>query len=523
MTKLTSGEPSCRIGDLLETIEAKGPQSVAAMDGDRSLTYGQLRQARDRYAKAFLALGVGRGDRVAMATPPCLDFWVVLHAVSSIGAIWVGVNPRYQSRDFEMLLADATPTVLLAVSPFENRDYVAELAPLLPAGVPVVAIGEATSPAIRLEAFLARADGVSDERLRKAQAAVDPEDAAVIVYTSGTTGRPKGAMLSHRTIALSAQVNAAWMGPEDLAGALCAAPVNHVGAINNICMPVMAGGGRIIFFPRIDVVAMAEISAREKPSYMVSSPTGFAMMLAGGGTMKRLSTVRLIVFGGAMTALSVLEQIAPFGARLASVYGQTETCGIITRTQDTDPLEVHAHTIGTVLPGAQLRIAGADGEPAAPGEAGEIQVRGPYVMSGYFNNPAATAEAFTSDGFLRTGDIGRIREDGNLVFVGRLKEMFKSGGYNIYPVEIEQAICEHPAVALAAVVAVDDPKYQEVGYAFVQPEIGASVTPEDLKAFLRGRIANYKAPKYFEVHELLPTLPNGKLDKVALKRRAVAA
>jgi acyl-CoA synthetase (AMP-forming)/AMP-acid ligase II len=523
MMKLDAGEGYRRITDLLESVEAQGPRAVAAMDGERSLTYAQLRQARDRCAKALLALGVRRGDRVAMATPPCLDFWVVLHAVSSIGAIWVGINPRYQSRDFEMLLSDATPAVLIAVSPFDERDYVAELAPLLPAAVPVIAIGGATAPAMSLDDFLAKAEGVSDERLRAAQAAVDPEDPAVIVYTSGTTGRPKGAMLSHRTIALSAQVNAAWMRPEDLAGALCAAPVNHVGAINNICMPVMAGGGRIIFFPRIDVAAMAEISAREKPSYMVSSPTGFAMMLAGGGTMKRLSTVRLIVFGGAMTALSVLEQVAPFGARLSSVYGQTETCGIITRTRDTDPLEVHAHTIGTVLPGAELRIAGADGQPAAPGEAGEIQVRGPYVMSGYFNNPVATAEAFTADGFLRTGDIGRVREDGNLVFVGRLKEMFKSGGYNIYPVEIEQAICEHPAVALAAVVAVDDPKFQEVGFAFVQPEIGASVTPEDLKAFLRGRIANYKAPKFFEVHPQLPTLPNGKLDKVTLKHKAANA
>jgi acyl-CoA synthetase (AMP-forming)/AMP-acid ligase II len=523
MTKLAAGEGARRIADLLDGIEAQGPAAVAVLDGERRLTYGELRRARDQYAKAFLALGVRRGDRVTMATPPCLDFWIVLHAVASIGGIWVGINPRYQSRDFEMLLSDARPTVLVAVSPFEGRDYVAELAPRLAAGVPVVAIGEATAPAMSLEAFLAQAGTVSDAQLRAAQAAVAPEDPAVIVYTSGTTGRPKGAMLSHRTIATSARVNADWMRPEHLAAALCAAPVNHVGAINNICMPVLAAGGRIIFFPRIDVVAMAEISAREKPSYMVSSPTGFAMMLAGGGAMKRLATVRLIVFGGAMTALSVLEQIAPFGARLSSVYGQTETCGIITRTLDSDPLEVHANTIGTVLPGAELRVAGPDGQAAAPGEIGEIQVRGPYVMSGYFNNPAATAEAFTADGFLRTGDIGRIREDGNLVFVGRLKEMFKSGGYNIYPVEIEQAICEHPAVALAAVVAVDDPKYQEVGYAFVQPEVGAEVTPDELKAFLRERIANYKAPKYFEVHPLLPTLPNGKLDKVTLKQRAAAA
>ena len=510
-----------RITDLLDGVVSNDPTAGAAMDGDRRMTYRELREARDQYAKALLALGVGRGDRVAMATPPCLDFWIVLHAATSIGAIWVGINPRYQSRDFAQLLADATPAVLIAVSPFEGRDYVAEIAPLLPAGTPVVAIGAATAPAITTADFLSLGAAVSDAALKARQDAVDPGDAAIIVYTSGTTGRPKGAMLSHRAIVASALANAAWMKPEDLAAVMCVSPVNHVGAINNVCMNVLAGGGRIIFFPRIDTAAMAAIGAREKPSYMVSSPTGFAMMLAGGGAMKRLSTVRLLVFGGAMTALSVLEQIAPFGARLSCVYGQTETCGIITRTADTDPLEAHANTIGTVLPGAELRIAGPDGTTAAAaGEAGEIQIRGPYVMSGYFNNPTATAEAFTADGFLRTGDIGRVREDGNVVFVGRLKEMFKSGGYNIYPVEIEQAICEHPAVALAAVVSVDDPKFQEVGYAFVQPEPGAVVTAEDLRLFLRGRIANYKVPKVFEVREALPLLPNGKLHKVSLQKLA---
>ena len=507
------------IADLLAAAPAAAP---AAADGGERLTYGELRREVDRYARGLLALGVRRGDRVAMLTPPALDFWRVMHATVSIGAIWVGVNPRYQVRDFQHLLSDARPAVVLARSPFDGRDYIAELTPLLPPGALMVGLGETPEGVMDRAALLAAGESISDAVLEAARAAVDPEDPAIIVYTSGTTGKPKGALLSHRAITASAIANARWMGAKSLARAICAAPVNHVGAINNICMNVMAAGGAVIFYPEVDIPALAALSREVEPTYLVSSPTGFAMMLAQpAGLANRLAATKLIVFGGAMTALSTLEVIAPYGAALSSVYGQTETCGIITHTRPEDALEAHAVTIGRPLAGAELRIAAPDGAEAPRGETGEIQIRAPYVMSGYFNNPAATAEAFTADGFLRTGDLGLVREDGNVVFVGRLKEMFKSGGYNVYPVEIEQAICEHPAVALAAVVAVPHDTFQEVGHAFVQPNPGETVTPDELKAFLRSRIANYKAPKTFEIHPELPRLPNNKLDKTTLRARAL--
>ena len=511
--------PPRRIHDLL-AIAAPAEALAAAGPGER-LTYGEMRLETDRYARGLLALDVRRGDRVAMLTAPCVDFWRLLHAAASIGAVWVGINPRYQRRDFELLLSDAKPAVIIAPPPFDGRDYIAELTPLAPPGARMIGLGETPTGVMDRAALLAAGEAVSDAALDGARAAVDPEDPAVIVYTSGTTGKPKGALLSHRAITSSAIANAAWMGADNLARAICAAPVNHVGAINNICMNVMAAGGAVIFYPEVDIPALAALSREVKPTYLVSSPTGFAMMLSQpDGMAGRMASTRLIVFGGAMTALSTLEVIAPFGAGLSSVYGQTETCGIITHTRPADPLEAHAATLGKALAGADLRIAGPDGTEASQGETGEIQIRAPYVMSGYFNNPAATAEAFTADGFLRTGDLGLIRDDGNVVFVGRLKEMFKSGGYNVYPVEIEQAICEHPAVALAAVVAVPHDTFQEVGHAFVQPGPGESVTPDELKAFLRARIANYKVPKTFEIEAELPRLPNNKLDKVALQTRA---
>jgi acyl-CoA synthetase (AMP-forming)/AMP-acid ligase II len=511
-------EAGLKIGDLLASATARDPSALAAVDGATRLTFRELHARVEAYAKGLLAMGVGRGDRVAMLTPPSLDFWVALHATTAIGAIWVGINPRYQARDFEHLLGDSAPAMLLAVSPFDERDYCAELRPLLPPACPIVCHGTASAGALTLEAFLASGARIADAELAAATAAVEPEDAAVIVYTSGTTGRPKGAMLSHRAIASSARANADWMGAENLARTVCAAPVNHVGAINNVCLNVLAAGGALIFHPRVDLEALGRLSRQENPTYLVSSPTGFAMMMSNPRNIgERLRHTRLIVFGGAMTALAVLEQIAPFGARLSSVYGQTETCGIITHTDPADALAVHAETIGQPLAGAVARIAGPDGVPLPDGETGEILIGGPHIMSGYFRNPEATAEAFTADGFLRTGDLGFRRPDGNLVFVGRLKEMFKSGGYNVYPVEIEQAICEHPAVALAAVVPMDHPTFQEVGMAFVEPRPGMSVTGDDLRDFLKTRIANYKVPKAFEIQSELPKLPNSKIDKMRLR------
>lgn len=510
-----------RLDDLLDHACELAHDRVAAMEEGRSLTYAGLRSAVDAYACALLAAGVKRGDRVAMLAAPSVDFWIAFHAAAGIGAIWLGINPRYQRREFEHVLADSDPALVVAMSPFEGRDYCAELAALAPAA-PMVCHGEPSAGPASLETFLARGASVSRAELAAARDAVDPEDPALIVYTSGTTGRPKGAMLSHRAIVASALANREWMGAANLESSVCAAPVNHVGAINNLCMPVLAACGRLIFHPRVDLPVLAEISRRERPSYLVSSPTGFAMMLQQPqGAADRLAYTRLIVFGGAVTPKPILEQIARPGLELANVYGQTETCGIITRTLPGASLEVMSQTIGQVLPGAEMRIGQPDGSgPAPDGVAGEIQVRGPYVMSGYFRNPEATRDAFTEDGFLRTGDLGVRRADGNVVFAGRLKEMFKSGGYNVYPVEVEQAICEHPAAQLAAVVSVSHPTFQEVGHAFVETAPGQDVDAETLRAFLRDRIANYKIPKGFTIAAELPKLPNGKLDKLALKQAA---
>jgi len=504
-----------QIYDVVRNRSDAFPDKEAIVDGGVRITNSQLRTRVDAVAKGLLALGIKHGDRVGTLAPPSADFWILFLATSSIGAIWQGLNPRYQRNEYAYLLEDAEPALVFVRSPFEERDYLTELKALASAKTQFEVIHEA--PLDETSSIASKGMHITDAQLAGARARTKPEDPAVIVYTSGTTGKPKGALLSHRACVQTAISNLKWM-KRDLDCTICPAPINHVGALNNVCMTTFVGNGRIVYFPRVDLKALGALHVQEKPTYLVASPTAFAMMLANPNReMLNQSTYKLIVFGGAATPVAYLKEIEKTGAQLSSVYGQTETTGMMTYTAADASLETMSETIGKAIEGVEIRIADGEGRVAAISETSEIQVRGVCVMSGYFKKPEATKEAFTADGWLRTGDLGFARPDGNIVFAGRLKEMFKSGGYNVYPVEVELAICDHPKVAQAAVVAVDHPKFQEVGHGFLLPKSGEAIDPAEVKTFLRERIADYKIPKSWSVMETFPFLPNGKVDKRALQ------
>ncbi|TRW14934.1 class I adenylate-forming enzyme family protein [Glacieibacterium frigidum] len=507
-----------RIHDLLASHAAALPDAEAAIDGELRLPHVELAARVDAVARALVASGIAPGDRVATMVPPSLDYWLTYLATVSIGAVWMGLNPRYQLPEYQYLLDDAAPSLVFCRIEYEGRAYGAELQSIGGAVGTFVALGDPVGRAVALDTFMARGASVDDATLAARRLAVDPEDIAVIVYTSGTTGKPKGAMLSHRAIMAAALCNLCWMA-DGLASTISVAPINHVGALNNVCMNVFAFGGKIVFHHRVDLDAIARITVREQLTYLVASPTSFAMFAAQPDNgLTRLGNYKLIVFGGGATAEALLTPVVATGVPMYNVYGQTETCGIVTATDRGASPAIMAETFGRALPGAEIRIANAAGEALPIGATGEIQVRGPYCMTGYFGRPEATAEAFTADGFLRTGDLGVERDDGNFTFVGRLKEMFKSGGYNIYPIEIELALNEHPAVAMAAVLPVPHPVFQEVGHAFIATADPA-LDADALRDFLKARLANYKIPKTFSFEAELPYLPNMKIDKQALKRR----
>lgn len=509
------GHTPSLIYDVLNNRLATAANAEAVIDGEIRLTNEELARRVNAVAKSLLARGIVRGDRVATLAPPCADFWILFLATSSIGAIWQGINPRYQKNEYAYLLNDAKPKLVFVRSPYEGRDYHGELKALAAEGTMFEVLTE--TPLTATGGFAEAGRQITDDALASARSKVEPEDIAVIVYTSGTTGQPKGAMLSHRAIVKTAYSNLAWM-ERKITCTICPAPINHVGALNNVCMTMFAAGGRIVFFHKVDLEALGKLNHVERPDYLVASPTAFAMMLARPGVdMSQYDFYRMIVFGGAATPVAYLREVVKTGAQLSSVFGQTETCGMMSWTPPDATLEVMSETVGKAIDGVEMRIADEHGRVAEQGKTAEIQVRGICVMSGYFNKPEATNDAFTPDGWLRTGDLGFERPDGYIVFAGRLKEMFKSGGYNVYPVEVELAICEHPKVAQAAVVAVDHPTFQEVGHGFILPKAGEHVDANELKTFLRERIADYKIPKTWDILPTFPFLPNGKIDKRSLQ------
>lgn len=499
------------VHEFVDHYAVRTPSARAATDSLRTLTFKQLRKEVDDWAKALIGAGVLHGDRVLVMLPPSVDYFVSILAVASLGACWVGLDPRHRSNEFSHFIEDSDPALVVTVGEFDGRDYRDELRDADP--------GVRAHFCLHLqgrEEFMKLGRDVSDQILARARATVEPEDCAIIVYTSGTTGVAKGAMLPHRAIASAALANVAVHGRSQFEAAVCAFAPNHVGAINNLCAVVLAAGGCIHFHPRLDIGAMARIHEAERITYAIAAPTLFHMLLDQPQDNYLLTpSLRLVVMGGAVTPLDLLNRL-PVGRKLrfASVYGQTETAGMITATRPDATLEVHAETFGKALPGVELRLADGDGE------LGELQVRGPVLMTEYLGKPQATLDAFTPDGWLRTGDQCRRGADGNFSFVGRLKEMFKSGGYNVYPLEVELALLRHPDVADAVVVPVPDARYQEVGHAFVVRHSGATIDETSLRTFLKERIAGYKVPRVIRFEAALPLLPNAKIDRQGLRKQA---
>jgi len=368
------------------------------------------------------------------------------------------------------------------------------------------------------EDFLAAGDTIDDAHLARARDGVAIDDTAIIIFTSGTTGRPKGAMVRHRALLTGAATELEhW--PQSRPRMLHMMPVNHISGTGMIGVFGLYIGGTLVFQDRFEPGELLRLIEHEKISFLLGSPVQFHMManhpdLAGYD----LSSLDYIMWGGAAMAKDLVDKLSRLPGRLCTAFGMTEL-GLYATYSDLDaPPEVLGRTIGRPHGGYDIRVADENGDQVAPGGQGEIQARGPWLMAGYFRDAAATEAAYTADGWFRTGDIAKVWPDGNLEIVGRMKEMFISGGFNIYPREIEIALESHPAVGLVAVLGVADETFGEVGLAFVELLPGHEATANDLDTWCRERLANYKVPKTFAIRPELPRLPIGKIDKQALKR-----
>jgi acyl-CoA synthetase (AMP-forming)/AMP-acid ligase II len=513
-----------RLVDYVRHWAEREPEREAAVMDDIRITYGELSVRIADLSRALLANGVVHGDRIAMLTAPHPEFLVSMLAATDVGAIWLGLHPRYRLPELHHVVGETQPKIVIAFDRIDGREYAGELATLAAEHGCIretVAIGGTLPGARGLDEFVASGSGIDEAGLHRSRSAVEPGDTAVIIFTSGTTGRAKGAMLSHRALVRGARTQSRhW--PSAHMRLLQNMPPNHIACLGMSTAQALVTGGTTVFVDRFEPRRILDTLEREKITFFMHAPAIHQMVIDQSDFPERdLEALEYWLWGGAPAPIALIERLRGHGVEVGTAFGMTELGAYVSFTDPDAEPDVLCETIGRPDAGCELRIADANGSPAARGEEGEIQARGDWLLNGYFNQPDATRGAYTRDGWFRTGDVAVERADGNWALVGRMKEMFKSGGFNVYPREIELAIEAHPDVAMAAVVGVPDSLWHEVGHAFVQPARDAALDASMLDGWCRERIANYKVPKTFELVTELPRLPIGKIDKQALKRELV--
>ncbi|WP_405742754.1 FadD3 family acyl-CoA ligase [Streptomyces sp. NBC_01525] len=521
-----------------EAAERYGPREAVA-EGRTRLTYAELGERVERAAAACLAAGVAPGDRVAVWAPNTPDWIVFALGAVTAGAVLVPVNTRFKGAEAVGILRRTRARLLFVTGAFLGTSYVAALrraaregpgdGPL--PGLPdlervVVLADDAPADFDSRPAFLAAGAGVPARAVRERAAAVRPDDPSDILFTSGTTGRPKGAVLTH------AQTLRAYDTWSDLAGLaegdryLIVNPFFHTFGYKAGIIACLLRGATMVPQPVFDAEATLARIAAERISVLPGPPTLHQQILEHPARARHdLSALRLVVTGAAVVPLELVERLrGELGvATVLTAYGLSEAGGLVTMCRRGDPPEVVAATSGRAVPGTEVRIADTEDRPVPPGTPGEVQVRGYHVMSGYFEDPAATARTVTADGWLRTGDIGVLDAGGNLRITDRLKDMFIVGGFNAYPAEIEQLLGRHPDIAEIAVVGIPDARLGEVGKAYAVRRSGASLTADDLIAWSRREMANYKVPRQVEFVPELPRNASGKVLKMRLRTGAEGA
>ncbi len=472
------------------------PERTAITHAGAALTVGEL-ETRSAAAAALLAeRGVRRGDRVAIQLPNVPAFVDFYFATLRLGATVVPINPLLRAAETAYTLEDAEARVLVAWHESESpeRDVAA------------------TVETVRItEPF---GGGAIDGRVgEQGVVEVDPAETAVILYTSGTTGRPKGAELTHRNLGMNtrAVIAALEVGAEDVF--LGTLPLYHSFGQTCTLNASIAVGARLALLTRFDAAAAVELIEREGVTVLMGVPTMLAG-IAAAGDPDRLAGLRIVASGGAplpREQSESFERVA--GVPVLDTWGLSETSPAATLSR---PAENRPGSVGRPIEGVEVRIFGEDGEPLPAEETGQLAIRGHNVMKGYWRRPDATAAAITAEGWFLTGDLGRIDEEGYVYVVGRLKDMIIRGGLNIYPREVEEILHRHPAVSEAAVVGVPDRRLgEEVGAAVVLAP-GASATPEELRAWIKERVAPYKYPRHIWPVAELPKGPTGKILKRAI-------
>ncbi len=530
------------VGEVLRETAGKFPDRDALVFPWLGVrwSWAELDRRVDRVASALITRGVQPGEHVGIWSMNAPEWVVIQFAAARAGAVLVNVNPAYRLHELEEAIRTADVATLVVGTPFKTSDFVAMVEALVPEvkgarvggwrseKLPVlqwlVAIGDCPGPGWLTWAELEATEVVPE--LAERQKNIQASDVFNIQFTSGTTGLPKGAMLTHRNVLM----NAFYIGQrtryheEDR---VCVpVPFYHCfGCVLGTEVCSIYGSAIVVPAPSFDPKATLEAIEKDHCTAVYGVPTMFVAQLDHPDRPKHdLSSLRTGIMAGSPCPLPLMKSvIGEMGAsQIVIGYGLTEASPIITMTSVDDSIEVRTSTVGRELPGVEVRLRHPITHEDVPeGETGELCVRGHGVMAGYYQNPEATAKVLSSDGWLATGDLARRRADGNYRIVGRSKELIIRGGENIYPPEVEEFLCHHPAVAECAVVGLPDPVYGECVAVWIVPKNGASLNADEIREYCKGQIAHFKIPKFVEIVDQLPRTVTGKIRKHVLREHGV--
>ena len=521
------------IGAQLDLTASTHPdvEAIVALHQGLRLTYQELHAEVERAARALLAMGVAKGDRVGIWSPNRVEWVIVQYATAKVGAILVNVNPAYRRHELRHAMSAAGVSVLIAARGFHAADYVAMLEderPALPGLRMIVLLGEGELPAwaISWDAFVDSASAIATQALRDREATLDPDDPINIQFTSGTTGAPKGATLTHHNVLNN--------------GTLVGARLRYV-AGDRVCVPVpfyhcfgMVLGnlaclvhGATVVLPGESFVAagcLATIEA-ERCTSVYGVPTMFIAMLEDPGfDGYHLASLRKGIMAGAPCPVEVMRRVIDrmHAREMTICYGMTETSPVSFQSMPDDELELRVSTVGRVHPWVEAKVVDpVDGAVVPRGREGELCIRGYLVMRGYWEQPDETRRTIDPAGWLRTGDLAVMRDDGAVSIVGRLKDMIIRGGENVYPREIEEFLFTNPKVADAQVIGVPDPKYGEAVCAWIELHPGEDATEDEIREFCKGQIATFKIPRYVRFTDDFPMTVTGKIQKYRMREISI--
>ncbi|MDL5038094.1 FadD3 family acyl-CoA ligase [Comamonas resistens] len=512
-------EAALTLPGMLADVAGRFAERAAIVENGNSISYQQLQQFSRQVARALMTLGVQAGDRVALWAPNLSEWIVAACGVHAAGAVLVPLNTRMKGAEAADILERSRAKVLVSVGDFLNNYYPDLLSGQRPATLEhLVVLGDKVLPSADLSwaQFMAKADATDAQAQLQREARIKPDDTADLMFTSGTTGRPKGVMCAHRPTILAFKAWSDVVGLSEGSRYLIVNPFFHTFGYKAGWVAALLQGATVYPEQVFDAEAILRRIESDRISFMPGPPTLFLSMLAHPGLKNfDLSSLESSVTGASTVPPILIKRMREeLGIRnVTTAYGLTECGGCATLCEPTDSVETVANTCGKALPGTEVRCVDGQGRTVMAGEAGEVLLRGYHIMQGYFEDEQATAETIDVDGWLHTGDVGVLDERGYLRITDRLKDMFIVGGFNCYPAEIERLLSNHPEVAQVAVIGVADERMGEVGCACVVVRNGMTLDKDAFIAWCRANMANYKVPRFVLQLDSLPVNASNKVQK----------